>query len=112
MNSKHLKEIRSSFISGTPRPSCNNCWHEEHSGIVSRRETELYRYKDRITDILENHSYPIYLDLKLGNICNSICRICTSFASSKWAAEETLQGNDIAKIHLQQGKWPRINKLF
>jgi len=111
-NSKHLKEIRSSFISGTPRSSCNNCWHEEHSGIVSRRETELYRYKDRITNILENHSYPIYLDLKLGNICNSICRICTSFASSKWAAEETLQGNDIAKIHLQQGKWPRINKLF
>ena len=28
------------------------------------------------------------LDLKLGNICNSKCRICTSFASSQWAKEE------------------------
>ena len=37
-SSKHLAEIRESFLTGRPRSSCNNCWHEESSGIMSRRE--------------------------------------------------------------------------
>jgi MoaA/NifB/PqqE/SkfB family radical SAM enzyme len=111
-NSQHLAEIRQSFLTGTARESCSNCWHEENSGIVSRRQQELYRYKDRITDLLATHDYPTYVDLKLGNICNSKCRICTSFASSKWAKEQIDQGSVSAKDHLIRGRWPRENTKF
>lgn len=111
-NSQHLKEIRQSFLNGDARNSCSNCWHEEVSGIVSRRQQELYRYKDKIDTLLDSRTYPTYIDLKLGNICNSKCRICTSFASSKWAQEQIDQGNVIAKEHLVRGRWPRENTKF
>jgi MoaA/NifB/PqqE/SkfB family radical SAM enzyme len=55
-----------------------------------------------------------FLDLKLGNICNLKCRICGSWSSSKWAAEELEympKGSDkkqhIAYQWLRQGAWPR-----
>ena len=111
-NSKHLAEIRASFLTGEARSSCSNCWHEESSGIVSRRQQELYRYRDRIEQLLQAHEYPTYIDLKLGNICNSKCRICTSFASSKWAQEQIDQGSDTARDHLKRGRWPRENTAF
>jgi MoaA/NifB/PqqE/SkfB family radical SAM enzyme len=31
---------------------------------------------------------PTYLDFKLGTVCNLKCRSCSSFSSSKWAADE------------------------
>ena len=110
--SSHLQEIRKSFLSGNPRESCNNCWHEEHSGIISKREMELYRYRNVINKKIKNHPYPAYLDLKLGNICNSACRICSGFASSKWASDDIKLGNVKSKIFLKKGNWPRANKLF
>ena len=30
----------------------------------------------------------MFLDLKLGNICNLKCRICGAWSSNKWAQEE------------------------
>lgn len=111
-NSSHLAEIRQSFLTGKARETCSNCWHEEASGIISRRQQELYRYKDSIDALLSSHDYPTYIDLKLGNICNSKCRICTSFASSKWAKEQIDQGSDTAHDHLVRGRWPRENTKF
>lgn len=111
-SSEHLAEIRESFLTGEARSSCSSCWHEESSGIVSRRQTELYRYRDQIDSILNSYEYPTYVDLKLGNICNSKCRICTSFASSKWAQEQIEQGSDTARDHLTRGRWPRENTRF
>jgi MoaA/NifB/PqqE/SkfB family radical SAM enzyme len=55
-----------------------------------------------------------FLDLKLGNICNLKCRICGSWSSSKWAAEELdympkdfNKKTHIAYQWLKQGAWPR-----
>jgi MoaA/NifB/PqqE/SkfB family radical SAM enzyme len=59
------------------------------------------------------------LDLKLGNICNLKCRICGSWSSSTFAAEELdqLRGNEQKKASyhyqmLRQGAWPRENPVF
>jgi MoaA/NifB/PqqE/SkfB family radical SAM enzyme len=56
----------------------------------------------------------IFLDLKLGNICNLKCRICGSYSSSKWAQEEIdiYPGNTTAKSNLVEGRWPRESKEF
>jgi MoaA/NifB/PqqE/SkfB family radical SAM enzyme len=61
----------------------------------------------------------MFLDLKLGNICNLKCRICGSWSSSTFATEE-LQflepGEDRKQNHhyqmLRQGAWPRENPTF
>jgi MoaA/NifB/PqqE/SkfB family radical SAM enzyme len=61
----------------------------------------------------------MFLDLKLGNICNLKCRICGSWSSSTFAAEELdqLSGNEQKKASyhyqmLRQGAWPRENPVF
>jgi len=61
----------------------------------------------------------MFLDLKLGNICNLKCRICGSWSSSTFAAEELqwLRANEDRKENyhyhmLRQGAWPRENPKF
>jgi MoaA/NifB/PqqE/SkfB family radical SAM enzyme len=61
----------------------------------------------------------MFLDLKLGNICNLKCRICGSWSSSTFAAEELANlapGEDRKTNHhytmLRQGAWPRENPRF
>jgi MoaA/NifB/PqqE/SkfB family radical SAM enzyme len=61
----------------------------------------------------------MFLDLKLGNICNLKCRICGSWSSSQFAVEEMNQlPNDEEKKKsypyqmLRAGAWPRENERF
>jgi len=60
----------------------------------------------------------MFLDLKLGNICNLKCRICGSWSSSQFAAEEIAQlsGEEKKKSHaytmLRAGAWPQENQSF
>ena len=64
---------------------------------------------------LEDLTKPKSMDLKLGNICNTKCRICTSFASSQWVPEETERDGDtnhFAKVMGKQGRWPELNEKF
>jgi MoaA/NifB/PqqE/SkfB family radical SAM enzyme len=61
----------------------------------------------------------MFLDLKLGNICNLKCRICGSWSSSQFATEE-LSNMDIAIDKkktfpyqmLRAGAWPKENETF
>jgi MoaA/NifB/PqqE/SkfB family radical SAM enzyme len=61
----------------------------------------------------------MFLDLKLGNICNLKCRICGSWSSSQFATEELNDMNpadDKKKTFsyqmLRAGSWPRENEKF
>jgi MoaA/NifB/PqqE/SkfB family radical SAM enzyme len=60
----------------------------------------------------------MFLDLKLGNICNLKCRICGSWSSSQFATEEInqlpreQQKSSYAYQMLRAGAWPRENAKF
>jgi MoaA/NifB/PqqE/SkfB family radical SAM enzyme len=64
----------------------------------------------------------MFLDLKLGNICNLKCRICGSWSSSQFAAEELADmGSSVSADEkkktfpyqmLRAGAWPRENEKF
>jgi MoaA/NifB/PqqE/SkfB family radical SAM enzyme len=61
----------------------------------------------------------MFLDLKLGNICNLKCRICGSWSSSTFATEELAnlnrRENRRTSEHyrmLKQGAWPRTSEKF
>jgi MoaA/NifB/PqqE/SkfB family radical SAM enzyme len=60
----------------------------------------------------------MFLDLKLGNICNLKCRICGSWSSSQFATEEINDAPPAEKKStyayqmLRAGAWPRENKTF
>lgn len=97
-----LNELRSQFIRNEKPSGCNACWSEEAAGIKSMRliyedggkmypETTFYSHIPRIS--------PRSVDLKLSNLCNLKCRICTPFLSSQWIKEHKELGISDADAH-------------
>jgi MoaA/NifB/PqqE/SkfB family radical SAM enzyme len=120
-NSGYMQNLRQDFLDQKQPQTCRKCWREERSGRTSKRMHTLDRLKHMLPDqAWTADAKPLmFLDLKLGNICNLKCRICGSWSSSTFAAEELdqLRGNEQKKASyhyqmLRQGAWPRENPLF
>ena len=115
-NGEWLEGYRQAFLNNERPDACRNCWNEEEAGIQSKRLREQVYYKHIFDfDNPEPTEQPITLDLKLGNICNSKCRICTTFASSQWAKEEIAidprKKSEILAFN-HRGMWPKNNQDF
>jgi len=121
VNSAQMRRLREQFLAGEKPQTCRKCWKEERSGRTSKRMHTLDRLKHMITD----ESWTVdakplmFLDLKLGNICNLKCRICGSWSSSQFATEEINDLTDdvdpkqtVAYRMLRAGAWPREHSDF
>jgi len=120
-NSRDMQELRKQFLAGDEPETCRKCWREERSGRTSKRMHTIDRLKHMIPDqAWTTDAKPLmFLDLKLGNICNLKCRICGSWSSSQFATEELqwLGPDEDRKTSyhytmLKQGAWPRENPVF
>jgi MoaA/NifB/PqqE/SkfB family radical SAM enzyme len=119
-NSRSMTTLREQFLAGEQPQTCRKCWNEERAGRTSKRMHTL----DRLKHILGEQTWTVdakplmFLDLKLGNICNLKCRICGSWSSSQFAAEEIafLPREEQKKSHaytmLRAGAWPKENDQF
>ena len=119
-NSNHMRRLREQFLAGERPQTCRKCWNEERGGRTSKRMHTLDRLKHTIKDTeWTTDAKPLmFLDLKLGNICNLKCRICGSWSSSQFATEEInqlpreQQKSSHAYQMLRAGAWPRENTQF
>ena len=119
-NSEHMQSLRQQFLRGEQPRTCQKCWNEEDSGRTSKRMHTLDRLKHMVSDTHwgEDAKPLLFLDLKLGNICNLKCRICGSWSSSAYATEEIQFMNREEKKSsfqykmLQKGAWPRKESGF
>ena len=119
-NSNHMRRLREQFLAGERPQTCRKCWNEERGGRTSKRMHTLDRLKHTIKDTewTADAKPLMFLDLKLGNICNLKCRICGSWSSSQFAAEEISylpreqQKSSHAYQMLRAGAWPRENTQF
>ena len=119
-NSQHMQQLRTEFLSAQRPETCRKCWNEEDAGRTSKRMHTLDRLKHSLTDeSWTTDAKPLmFLDLKLGNICNLKCRICGSWSSSQFAGEEISftpreeQKSSHAYKMLRAGAWPKENKHF
>ena len=125
-NSKTMRDLRRSFRRDEKPEGCRNCWREEDAGKKSKREYMLEKFKHLDVEYKDNNGEElVFLDLKLGNICNLKCRICGSWSSSKWAKEEVAYVDKIWKddpnyrrkehlafTYLKDGAWPRESNDF
>jgi hypothetical protein len=106
-NSENLKEIRRAMIRGEPIESCKNCYHQESINKDSYRMMMTREWiekigKDRFFELIKksvetdfSEKLPlVYLDLRLGNLCNLKCRMCSPFNSSQIAKEHFDLWND------------------
>jgi organic radical activating enzyme len=120
-NSNSMQTLREEFLAGRRPQTCRKCWNEERAGRKSKRMHTLDRMKHMgISSEWTTDAKPLmFLDLKLGNICNLKCRICGSWSSSQFATEELNDmhpDEDKKKSHaytmLRAGAWPRENQQF
>ena len=119
-NSNHMRGLREQFLAGERPQTCRKCWNEERGGRTSKRMHTLDRLKHSIADTewTADAKPLMFLDLKLGNICNLKCRICGSWSSSQFATEEInqlpreQQKSSHAYQMLRAGAWPRENTQF
>ena len=120
-DSVHMRDLRQEFLDGKQPKTCRKCWNEERGGRTSKRMHTLDRLKHMLPDQgwTADAKPLVFLDLKLGNICNLKCRICGSWSSSTFAVEELKNlpvGEDSKNNHhftmLRAGAWPRENPSF
>lgn len=119
-NSRYMQNLRQQFLDGKMPLTCRKCWSEESAGRKSKRMHSL----DRLKHSIDNCTWTvdanplIFLDLKLGNICNLKCRICGAWSSSQFAVEELhwttpeSRKKSYAYQMLKDGAWPRENDVF
>lgn len=86
-----LQTFRNQLLSNSRPVECNACWSLEQSGMYSKRQMENNRFPSAADTYTS-------LDLKLGNTCNLKCRICSSYASTRWI-------NDEIKLNGSGGKY-------
>jgi hypothetical protein len=120
-NSQHMRSLREQFLAGEQPQTCRRCWNEERAGRTSKRMHTLDRLKHMgISEDWTADAKPLmFLDLKLGNICNLKCRICGSWSSSQFATEELNfiidKEEKKTSFHyqmLRDGAWPRESDQF
>ena len=107
-NSDYQRDVRKKMLNGESLSACQLCYYQESIGKNSYRqmhnqewlEKERAEIESRI-DYSRNHDFAVkdgalYLDLRLGNLCNLKCRMCNPHNSTKIAAEtEGLLKSDV-----------------
>ena len=119
-DSKQMQRLRQEFLDGKKPDTCKKCWAVEDSGGKSKREYTLDRLEHMgISDEWTSDAKPLmFVDFKLGNICNLKCRICGSWSSSSYATEEVQQfptarrKSSFPYKMIEQGRWPREQQSF
>ncbi len=99
-NSDDLRQIRMGMINGEKISGCQVCYLQEDAGRTSNRQHSINEWTsrlghDKLSEIIEqaknNGGYLtndiVYLDLRLGNLCNLKCRMCNPWNSSQIAKE-------------------------
>ena len=119
-DSNYMRKLRKQFLRAEQPDTCRKCWAVEDADGTSKRMHTLNRLKHIIpdSDWTQDPKPLMFLDLKLGNICNLKCRICGSWSSSAFAVEE-IEFSPIAEkktgFHyqmLKQGAWAKDNQDF
>lgn len=81
-----MNQIQSDLKNGVNLERCQRCIDEEKNGIISMRQ----RHNELFKDYFNNNNEIRALEVSFSKQCNSVCRMCDSFCSSKWAENKEL----------------------
>ena len=99
-NSQDMRDIRLAMIEGKKIEGCSVCYDQEANGRTSNRQHSIQEWNWRlgrehlnqlVAEAVANNGHldsdPVYLDLRLGNLCNLKCRMCNPWNSSQIVKE-------------------------
>lgn len=122
-NNENLRNLRRDILNGDQPIGCRSCWDLEKSGIKSTRQMQNEEYKDIVTEevvrsqIDEEFRMPenklTCIEIRFDNVCNLMCRHCSSDYSSKWevAVKKDDDLKDIMKKYGTYHQWEDPRKL-
>lgn len=90
LNNEESIKLKSNMLTGRRCKECRNCYEQEDNGLVSARMLHNQRWKEKVsstTSLEIKHFTPVSLDIRLNNICNLKCRMCSGYYSSAIAQE-------------------------
>lgn len=111
--SDQFNKLRHNMLSGQRSKECARCYTQEDAGLQSSRIASNTRWNTVLAQHLDQSGkieqfQPVYLDIRLNNICNLKCRMCSGYFSSAIAQEETKLFNSPefvnSALHLKQRK--------
>ena len=117
-NSQQMKNTRLQMLKGEIPESCKKCFVEESNGIDSKRVWETKVWKERldiesiVNQTKDDGSLPVnipYFDLRLGNLCQLKCIMCSPHDSSSWIKDWKQQYPKYKTIELKQDQAWDIN---
>lgn len=92
LKSNKFNRLRQNMLEGKRSKECNRCYQQEDANLPSNRIGSNFKWSDRIVQFNSDGSVdnfkPLYLDLRLNNICNLKCRMCSGYFSSAIAQED------------------------
>lgn len=116
-NSEFMRKTRLKLLNNCVPDSCKKCFEEESKGIKSKRYWETMVWNERldldnmVSSMEEDGTMPVnipYFDLRLGNLCNLKCVMCSPHDSSAWIKEWKLQTPKYKNpILIQDQGWDR-----
>jgi MoaA/NifB/PqqE/SkfB family radical SAM enzyme len=110
-NSEFMRNVRLQMMDNKIPSSCTKCFQEESKGIKSKRNWETIVWQDRldidsiVAQTENDGSLPVnipYFDLRLGNMCQLKCVMCSPHDSSSWIKEWKIQYPKYKTIELKQ----------
>ena len=116
-NSDYMRSVRLQMLGGKIPPSCTKCFEEESNGIISKRVWEKIVWKERldvnavVAKTSVDGTLPVdipYFDLRLGNMCQLKCIMCSPHDSSSWIKDWKTQYPKYKTFELKQDQnWDR-----
>jgi len=95
LTSPAFNQLRKNMLSGVRSKECNRCYAQEDANLKSSRLGHNNQWKNiKQYNLNEDGSIdkvnPVYLDIRLNNICNLKYRMCSGYFSSAIAQEEVV----------------------
>lgn len=88
VKSDRFNTLRKNMLNNQRSKECSYCYSKEDSGLPSLRQSHNNKWKISADTATIDSFKPQYLDIRLSNVCNLKCRMCSSYFSSAIAAEE------------------------
>ncbi|MEM9303144.1 MAG: twitch domain-containing radical SAM protein [Pseudomonadota bacterium] len=92
-NGPALREIRRQMANGEAVPACGRCYAKEIDGVESARQQALRvwgehpafqaAFQHSLEHDFQVENRPIYMDIRFGNRCNLVCKMCWGASSSQ-----------------------------
>lgn len=91
-NNSKFQQLRQQMIQGEKHSTCERCYFLESQGHKSERTIQNRVWGNHAQQFdftsTTTEQTPVYLDIRLSNLCNLKCRMCSGYYSSSIQQEE------------------------